>query len=339
LIPAPVSFLGVVLLLVLSGPCSAQTASRPQSCDALITALSVDDVAGAKRAMDNGCPPNARLDGGGATPLMWAKSATMTRALLAAGAVADQRDDSGSNALSNAASRRDVESLQVLLSAGAQANTQGSRVCGPLCEAVACATPNVLVVKTLLDAGAPVNGSDCWNRTALFTVAIGGETDIMELLLSRGAQPNLYETYQGDTLLIAAAQSNRPDELTMLVRAGGKLGWANARSCATPLHAAARRGMLDAVKRLVALGADLSRTDNNGLTARGVAEKGGQLAIAQFLADVGAPSSGPIRTECVSVADMPDAAKAWSAARARTRSETCREVTGGAIGGPVQSGR
>jgi ankyrin repeat protein len=56
----------------------------------------------------------------------------------------------------------------------------------------------------------------------------------------------------------------------------------------TPLHAAALRGDLTEVERLIAAGADPSATDRNGFTPLHLAAQEGQLGAAQLLLDAGA---------------------------------------------------
>ena len=51
----------------------------------------------------------------------------------------------------------------------------------------------------------------------------------------------------------------------------------------TPLHAAAMEGNLDALRALVAAGAQVGATTNAGTTAQSIAELAGRPAIAQFL--------------------------------------------------------
>ena len=78
----------VRLFAVLS--CFGTEASLAASCDALISALQDDRVSDAKAAIRAGCDTDSRLDGSGATPLMWARSRAMGEALLAAGGLTGQ---------------------------------------------------------------------------------------------------------------------------------------------------------------------------------------------------------------------------------------------------------
>lgn len=307
--------------------------------DHFIYAVEHGDTSAAVQAIKNGCHPDSELDASGATALMWAKNDLMVRALLQAGANADYRNTEGTNALSNAAYRADEASVRTLLAAGARADAQGRRGCGPLCEAAASNSSSPGIVRALLDAGASVNTTDCWNRNALFTSGVSGKADVLATLLDKGPDVNVYETYGGDPLLVYVAQGGSANALDMLAKHGAKIDWPNARSCATALHAAARRGQLSAAKRLVELGADLRATDSKGKTARGIAMENGHTAVAAFLESRNTPVEGPIRTDCISVADLPDAAKAWKRAAERTRAASCSDVTGATLGVSGGGGR
>lgn len=309
------------------------------ACDRLSSAISNGDTAAARQAIQAGCGADTALDASGATALMWARSDQMVRALLQAGASADHRNEEGTNALGPAAYRGDAASVQTLIAAGARADVQGLRVCGPLCEAVGSERASSGVVRSLLEAGASVNAGDCWNRNAMFAAGIAGKTDILGTLLERPADVNVYESFDGNPLIVHVAQGGSVRALEMLVRKDAKLDWPNAKSCGTALHAAARRGHLSAVQKLVELGADIQATDSSGKTARGAALETGQSAVASYLQARGAPSSGTIRSDCISVADLPEAADAWQRARQRTRAKVCAVVVGPSLATPSGSGR
>jgi ankyrin repeat protein len=316
--------------------CSSAQSSMPTACGGLIAGVNEDSIPKADSAVRSGCPVNSRLDGGGATALMWSKSAAMTQWLLSVGANADQRSDGGENALGPAAWRGDLASIRLLIAAGARADATSTWVCGALCEAVSSSNTNNLdIVKALLAAGAPPNAANCFNATALFTAAGTKKREMLAVLLDGGGAANRYDTTHGDTLLIVAAGSGDPQIIEMLVRAGGDPNWPNPQSCRTPLHAAAARGKISAVQTLAALGADLRATDSGGLTARGVAQHEGQTEVAAFLSSRGIPPEGVPRTDCVNLADLPAAAKAWAQARAWTRAPRCAEVASRTTGGPV----
>jgi len=317
-------------LLGMAGVHSVWAQSPTAACNALSSAVSSGDIDRIRRAVEDGCSPNSLLDGAGATALSWSPNEATTRALLALGADPNKgRFDGG--ALGPTSFRGDLGSVRALVAAGARADYAGKWNCGPLCEAAGSSTPSVEIMSLLIGAGADVNGSDCWNRTALFTASIAGKADLVAFLLSKGAKVNAYETYQGDTLLGFAAQGGHVAVIDQLLRAGARLDWPNARSCTTPLHVAARRGHLALVKSLLAAGSDPKSTDSAGLTPRGIAAREAQEGVVAYLTTLGTPASGTVRADCVNAGESPEATVAWRTARNRTRAESCNSVTGVAV--------
>lgn len=59
-------------------------------------------------------------------------------------------------------------------------------------------------VQTILEKGVSINSQDELNRTALFFAAQQGHTDLVKLLLDRGADPNIVGTGKGLTPLKVA---------------------------------------------------------------------------------------------------------------------------------------
>jgi ankyrin repeat protein len=108
----------------------------------------------------------------------------------------------------------------------------------------------------LLEGGADPNASVA-GETALMTAARTGTTDALKLLLARGAEVNAKEPQQRQTALMWAAAENHASAVQLLVQHGADL---EARSATgyTPLLYAVRTGSFDAVKALVAAGADVN---------------------------------------------------------------------------------
>jgi uncharacterized protein len=304
----------------------AQTA-RPVTCDLLITAVNQDNVAKAHEAIDNGCAVSTRLDGGGATALVWSQSLAMTRALLAEGADVNQLTDQRESALGAAAFHGNLDIVNTLLAAGANANVPGTWECGPLCEAISSSSPARLqVVHVLLAAHASPDATNCFHVSALFKAVQIGRSEIVTDLLEVGAASNTYETSRGDPLIVVAAATGKVDNVQALLGAGAHVNWPNPRSCRSALHAASTAGNLAMVQLLVANGAEVSVTDNGGVTARGAAQSADYPDVAAFLAQRGAPAQGVARIDCVNEVLNRDAFLAWKEARQRTREPVCAAV-------------
>ncbi|KAJ8605206.1 hypothetical protein CTAYLR_000434 [Chrysophaeum taylorii] len=143
------------------------------------------------------------------------------------------------------------------------------------------------MVGALLEAGEAVDGRDLDSLTPLHHAAAQGNATIVDLLLAAGASPNA---------------------ATLEARSVGQLGGIafgtdlDTPTGTTPLHLAAAHARLEAVRRLVAGGAEASRRDGDAATPRdvclrlGVAED--RLAIARLLEpDADIPSLDVLRAE------------------------------------------
>jgi ankyrin repeat protein len=316
----------------------ASAASAQYCNDRLTMAVNEERVTDAAAAVRSGCDVNHPLDGSGATPLMWAKSPAMVRALLAEGARVDARDEYGRTAAAHAAARGDLDSLRLLVGRGAAVDTPPGSVCGPLCEAIWQPKNRNDVVRELVRAGASIDGMDCWGRTALFTAGAVGDPDVVRLVLSLGGNPNRYETYGGNTLLMQATLTGNLGSVDALLKANASPAWPNQGSCQTPLHVAAARGNAAVARRLVESGAPLSDTDSKGKTALDIARQSGNAAVAQLLSSAGATQGGSPRTGCVNSTDAPEAYEAWQSARRQTRLPACRSIVERTMNAPATGG-
>ena len=116
---------------------------------------------------------------------------------------------------------------------------------------------------------------DFTGQTPFLAAALAGDVTVMELLLEHGADPHI-PTFGGTTALMAAAGINwvvsqtyteSPESLLAAARLCMALGMdVNAVNSMglTALHGAANRGSNDIIELLVAAGARLNVTDNEG---------------------------------------------------------------------------
>lgn len=157
---------------------------------------------------------------------------------------------------------------------------------------------DVQIVRVLLDhhADVHVKNVDGRNALALAVLLEGGHSEIVEALLSTGADPNSAmptsdlsdETSEdpgsdlaGMSVLIWTAMFGREDIIKLLLSARTAVN-KRLNNGLTALHFAALRGDTQIVKQLVSEGADLARY---GLEALALASKSG--AIAQYLIGCG----------------------------------------------------
>jgi cytohesin len=261
----------------------------------------------------HGADVNAR-DETGATPLSeasWTGEAEMVRLLIAKGANAnDVNPQTGTTPLHAAASRGYREVAKVLIDAGARADVRDKSGATPLYLAlqfqrmdvvdllVRDATGNLPkpqsvdvkavlrdevmrgqtnVVSMLLDRMPPLGST-----TLLHDAALKGHVDIMELLLSHGAEVNSLNA-QGATALHDAALAGQRAAADALLKHGANINARDSESGATPLHQAASWGRRSVVELLLARHADPGIKDKNGRTALDLAVANGQQEVAEVL--------------------------------------------------------
>lgn len=143
----------------------------------------------------------------------------------------------------------------------------------------------------LLDAGADINGADIDGDSALYYAASRGHSESVASLLKRGANPNLVGT--GTALSAAAAAGNT--QVVQLLLAGGadpeKRLRADGRPGFTALMLAAGAAQDEVVRMLAASGADINATDDDGDSVLFYAVSRGRLRTARLLLTLGADAS------------------------------------------------
>jgi ankyrin repeat protein len=112
------------------------------------------------------------------------------------------------------------------------------------------------VVKLLLDKGAPVNETNEYKVPPLFMAAGAGHIDIVKLLLDKGAKVNA-RTNHDNTPLEHAAQNGHADVAKLLIDSGAEIE-AKDDMGVTPLFEAAEGGYDDIVTLLLDKGRQLT---------------------------------------------------------------------------------
>ena len=138
-----------------------------------------------------------------------------------------------------------------------------------------------LAAGLLLAAPAPANTYD----DMLHAIEIDDHRTIAALL-KRGADVNMVNP-KGDTLLMAAARSGKPEVLKTLLAARPRLNARNAYG-ESALMLAAINGRTEVVKTLIDAGADVNYTSANGHNALSVAIDRKQREVADVLVRAGA---------------------------------------------------
>lgn len=120
-------------------------------------------------------------------------------------------------------------------------------------------------VRRLLDLGLPVDALDRQGCSALLRAAGGGHRAVVDLLLARGADPQL-PAHSGATPLSAAVSMRHGDIVDRLVSAGASLEQ-RLPGGLTVLMVACALGLTDLAARLLAAGADVHAQDAQGRMA------------------------------------------------------------------------
>jgi len=141
----------------------------------------------------------------------------------------------------------------------------------------ACKNGKLEVVKQMIDQGVDIHAIDdesalgCY--TALHWAAAGGRTDILKLLLARGASPNAADLFQGGPLQLAA-RDGHSEAVSLLLEHKASVNNQDDRGI-SPLHHAAEQGFEDVVKRLLMCeNIKVNLQDSDGDTALHLAAHG-----------------------------------------------------------------
>ena len=322
-------------------------AGRPSGETVLMTGARTGNAELVRALLSAGADVQGSRHFQGQTALMWAASeghADVVQVLLEAGADVHARSKHGTTALLLAARRGAVDTARVLLGAGADVNAaepllavdarvdvEESQTSGrsPLLVASASmvatsgweyglvVTPSAheTLAIFLLDQGADPSTPDSIGRTPLHAAVETGKADLVQALLTHGADPNArlieapfvfkgdfvaYGRYRGATPLWLAAAARVPnaDILRRLAAAGADAG-APADDGTTPLMAAvgmvqnearlpAESEALELVTLLVDLDIDVNAVDRRGRTAMHGAARLARNTLIPVLVDNGA---------------------------------------------------
>jgi uncharacterized protein len=242
-------------------------------------ALSASSVAGASRVV----------------PLSEAirkQDAAAVRTLLQQHVDVNLVEGDGTTALHWAAHLADLDTVTLLLDAGANVEAANRYGVKPL--SLACETANAAVVERLLEAGADANvvaGGD----TALMTAARSGNVAVIRALLDYGADVNAHESWRGQTALMWAATENNAGAVKALVEGGADLGQRSHGGFSALLFAV-RAGRIEVARALLESGANVNETLPDGTSALVLAIINAHYELAGVLvdshADVNADAQG-----------------------------------------------
>ena len=216
----------------------------------------------------------------------------------------------------------DLPTAQLLIRAGADVKTPNRYGVTPI--QIATINGNAAMIRVLLDAGADPNTVDLANQSALMNAVRSGELEAVRVLLDHGAKVDWMEPTYGQTALMFAAREASPAMVDLLLTRGASVSMRTRTGAApafrpanppgggshgvgivrsglpergnrqpipgsmTPLLYAARDGKVDAVKLLIAAGADVNEVEANGISVLLMAISNNRMDVARFLMEKGA---------------------------------------------------
>jgi ankyrin repeat protein len=246
--------------------------------------------------------------------------------LLADGAKVNAHDSKGQTALSlaEAAHPRNPAVIQLLIQAGGKGASLSPQ--GALVDAAKRGDLNA--VKAWLDRGVPIGGLNSSGASALGEAAESGRTAVVQLLLSRGADPEAWDQFLAGTALAHAAAGGSATVARILLAHGARVDERTGSGRlpdVTPLMLAASNGNVEVAKLLIARRADVNAHDKDGLTAlMACASKEGSAEFVRLLLAHGAKVDARNRygsTSLLGAAEFalkPDASSALAAGRGYT---------------------
>ncbi len=138
------------------------------------------------------------------------------------------------------------------------------------------------IVELFIANGVDVNFRDANGITALIVAGTFADQEVLHLLLKEKANVQARNA-EGYGVLHFSIANPYTDVMARLVAAGARVNMRSTKTGATPLHIAAKEGHLEAVKWLVAHGADLNPRDKSGRTAVMLALESNQGILAKMM--------------------------------------------------------
>jgi len=222
------------------------------------------------------------------------------RTLLAQRVDVNATENDGTTALHWAAQANDLETVEMLLKAGANVIAKNRYQVSPL--QLAATNANGVMVEILLKAGADANTTLPEGETVLMAAARAGNAATVKSLVDQGANVNAKENWRGQTALMWAAAEGNAGVIRLLVGHGADMR-VRSNGGFTAYLFAAREGRIEAVKTLLELGVSLNESltvrrrgggEENGPNAFLLAAENAHYELAAFLLEKGAdPNAAP----------------------------------------------
>jgi ankyrin repeat protein len=148
------------------------------------------------------------------------------------------------------------------------------------------------IVEFLISKGADVNFTGLAGETPLSLSSKNGHKDVIELLISTGA--DIHARDSSYPILCITLNSGQRDIAKLLIEKGADLnaiGYPH-RNIHTPLCIAVQRGYKNIVELLIAKGADVNKPNHRNMTPLEIASSNGHKDIEKLLLSKGARTNG-----------------------------------------------
>ena len=191
-------------------------------------------------------------------------SKEVLQALINRGADVNATNKTNATPLMIACKKASMESINVLLNAGADPNISGTSCFRCLHDAVTLGHKKE-ILQVLINHGADVNAANTNNETVLMTACWIKNIDAINLLLEAGADPNIAGANGFRCLHDAVTKGSSIEVLLAIINHGADINATNMNN-ETALMIACQMENKDTINALLSAGADPNVTDSNGDT-------------------------------------------------------------------------
>ena len=140
-------------------------------------------------------------------------------------------------------------------------------------------------VEHLINEGMNINSVILGKSNILTHAVYYGNINIIQLLLSHGADPNFP---WGNSVLCEAVKNGDIEIVNLLLQYGANVNLRSGHWSRVPIHTAAKFNHFELIKILISHGADVNATDNKGITPLHLVSRFGNIRIVRFLVEHGA---------------------------------------------------
>ncbi|KAL5610574.1 hypothetical protein FOBRF1_006691 [Fusarium oxysporum] len=213
----------------------------------------------------------------------------IVQVLIKHGADIEARDFEGKTPLRSAAREGHAAVVRLLLENGANIESKAHDGTTALHDSIYAPGTEVTELLVSNHAAVETSATHPLGYTPLLAAAVKKDESSMQILLRNGANPNVAFSKGGATPLhVVVAQGGSVSLIRLLVEYGARVDPRGTLPLGeTPLHIAAQLGREEALKQLMAMGADVKATYADGQTALHRAASNGQEAMVKLLLGFG----------------------------------------------------